>query len=55
MTRQELLKLYASGQKDFTGVDLSGEDLSGLNLIGVETILKFYVKKMKKYLKFSIY
>lgn len=32
MDAKELLKRYADGKRDFSGVNLSGADLSGANL-----------------------
>lgn len=35
MNRDELLRLYTAGEREFSGVDLSGVKLKGVELIGV--------------------
>lgn len=35
MTAEELLKSYAAGERDFSGIDLHGVDLSNAVLIGI--------------------
>ena len=35
MDAEELLQRYASGQREFTEVDLDGEDLIGVDLSGI--------------------
>lgn len=36
MSTEELLKRYAAGEREFTGIDLSEVDLSGVNLAGAD-------------------
>ena len=38
MTRDELIRLYKEGRRDFRGADLMGADLSGADLSGADLL-----------------